>query len=166
MKTVPLSGSKAAGRVALVDDEDYDLVMEYKWFVVEVTTPGQRSGPYARTDGYMAIPGRRHIFMHNLVADFPKPDHIDGDGLNNQRSNLRPATASQNMANRRPWGRSPYKGVSWNCRRLMWQATIDYEHKRRFLGYHASQEEAARAYDIAAIEIHGEFARLNFPECA
>jgi hypothetical protein len=162
MMTVRLGGKKAAGRVALVDDGDYDLVMQYRWFVQEDTRPGQRSGPYARAQ--LPAPGREHLFMHSLIADFPKPDHIDGDGLNNQRSNLRPATASQNMANRRAWGRSPYKGVSWGG--YSWAARIGHEGKILRLGYFKSEEDAARAYDIAAIELYGGFARLNFPDAA
>ena len=95
MMTVPLGGKKAAGRVALVDDEDYELVNQYRWHVREDARPGHRSGPYAGT--CLPGPGGKFVFvfMHTLVTDFPKPDHIDGNGLNNQRSNLRPATAGQ-----------------------------------------------------------------------
>ena len=164
MKTVPLGGKKAAGRVALVDDEDYELVNQYRWHVREDARPGHRSGPYAGT--CLPGPGGKFVFvfMHTLVTDFPKPDHIDGNGLNNQRSNLRPATAGQNCANRRGWGRSPYKGVTPNGRK--WVARIGYDHKIRNLGNFTSEEDAARAYDAAAIELYGEFARLNFPEAA
>src|SRR5438105_2181935 len=99
MKAVPLHGKRAQGRVALVDDEDYDLVMQHNWWVQENTDPGHRSASYARAD-VGKEPYRRALFMHNLIAG-PKPDHIDGDGLNNQRSNLRPATALQNKMNTR-----------------------------------------------------------------
>ena len=162
MKTVVLYGKKAAGRVALVDDEDYELVMQHRWNLVENTTPGQRSGPYARAS-WSRSPA---VFMHQLIADFPKPDHADGDGLNNQRSNLRPATASQNQINRRTWGRSAYRGVCWYKRSSKWNASIQYERKSRNLGYFATEEDAARAYDAAARELHGSFARLNFPDAA
>jgi AP2 domain len=104
--------------------------------------------------------------MHSLIVDYPKPDHIDGNGLNNQRSNLRPATASQNCINRRTWGRSAYRGVSWFKLYSKWNAAISYQRKSRNLGYFASEEDAARAYDAAARELHGAFARLNFPDAA
>lgn len=166
MKTVHLGGKKAAGRVALVDDEDYDLVLPYNWYCVEVTTPGKRSGPYARTTVFSDTGKSGALFMHNLIVDYPKPDHIDGDGLNNQRSNLRRVSASQSAINRRTWGRSAYRGVCWYRRYSKWNATITYRRKSRNLGYFASEEDAALAYDAAARELHGAFARLNFPDAA
>ncbi len=164
MKTVPLHGKNARGRVALVDDEDYELVMQYRWWVQERTTPGHRSGPYARTDAGK-YPVRQALFMHNLLAG-PRPDHIDGDGLNNQRANLRPATAGQNGVNKRKRTRatSRYVGVSWNRMQKKWHARITSEGLTRSLGYFSSQEDAARAYDAAARRVFGEFARVNFPE--
>jgi hypothetical protein len=164
MKTVPLSGSKAAGRVALVDDEDYYLVSQYRWHVQE--DPGRSSGPYARTDLPSRGSGRGHIFMHCLVAGHDRPDHVDGDGLNNRRSNLRPASASQNNMNRRkrPVATSRYLGVSWHPARRKWAARIGIDGKVRTLGYFASEEEAAHAYDAAARNLFGAYARPNFPE--
>ena len=171
MKTVVLYGKIAAGRVALVDDEDYDLVMQYRWWVQENLTPGKRSGPYART----SIPGTRRgrkgnkkaLFMHQLVVDYPKPDHIDGDGLNNQRSNLRPATPAQQIVNarRKPLNAtSRYTGVSRSAWGLKWVARISYERTVIQLGHFFSEEAAALAYDKAARELYGEYARLNFPD--
>lgn len=165
MKTVPLHGVKAAGRVARVDDEDYELVMRYRWNVQETTTSRWRSGPYARA----WVPGgggKEYVFMHNLIAGYAKPDHIDGDGLNNQRSNLRPATASQNNMNKRKRERSAtsrYVGVHWypNCGK--WVACIRKDRTRYHLGYFASEMEAAFAYDAAAHRLFGEYARPNFP---
>jgi DNA-binding XRE family transcriptional regulator len=171
MKTIPLHGKKAAGRVAIVDDEDYDLVMRYRWNVQENTKPGQRSGPYARTNLPDKRPGGRYrqraLFMHNLIADYPKPDHIDGNGLNNQRSNLRPATTAQNIVNarRKPSNAtSRYAGVSRVSSGRKWNARITCERTILSLGYYADEEEAALAYDKAARELYGDYARLNFPE--
>ena len=92
-------------------------------------------------------------------------DHINGDGLDNRRANLRIVTAQQNNWNRRfrRTGRSKYTGVTWDGRRDKWRADI-YENRRKiFLGHFAAEEEAARAYDSAAKENRGEYAVLNFP---
>lgn len=164
MKTVPLNGKKAAGRVALVDDEDYDLVMQHRWWVQEDASARHRGGPYARTE-VGKRPDRKALFMHNLIAG-PRPDHVDGDGLNNQRSNLRPATAGQNKANtpKRPRAASRYIGVSVNGAK--WASRITFEGKTRHLGSFLSEEGAARAHDAAACELFDRYARLNFPESA
>src|SRR5580704_12477253 len=94
MKTVPLHGAKAAGRVALVDDDDYELVMQYRWRVIE-----NRSGvAYA-----CSSPGRTTLAMHKLITGWARTDHEDGNGLNNQRYNLRPATLQENARNSRSY---------------------------------------------------------------
>lgn len=92
-------------------------------------------------------------------------DHIDGDKLHNRLENLRLATRQQNMFNRKPNrnGSSPFKGVAWYAPRKRWQCKILHTGKKRHLGYFDCQVEAARAYDRAALELHGKFARLNFP---
>jgi len=168
MKTVPLHGAKAAGRVALVDDEDYDLVMQYRWFVYEKPGSATRraSGPYAIANGGHGRAGHRIIRMHNLIMGRPYIDHFDHDGLNNQRSNLRPATGSQNGANQRAQeGRSSkYKGVTRTKGRKPWRAVIKVHQKFREIGDYASEVQAAYAYDAAAREAFGEFACTNFPE--
>lgn len=165
-REVPLGGRKAAGRVALVSPGKYELVMRHRWWVQEDTRPGHQSGPYARTD----VPadnkrGRRHLFMHVLVAGYPKPDHIDGDGLNNQDDNLRPATPAQSCMNRgKRWrGSSRYTGVTATASGR-WMARIGHEGRVRHLGTFGIEEVAARAYDTAARELFGAYARPNFPE--
>lgn len=175
VKTVVLHGPKAAGRVALVSDEDYELVSQYKWRLWEI--PGTETkygcGPYAistfRHDptGRFAVPkGRKKtIRMHALIMGVPGADHIDHDGLNNQRSNLRIATKSQNNHNQRPQRNvsSQFKGV---CRMgpAKWIAYITLERRHTRLGEFRDEIEAAYAYDTAAREHFGEFACLNFPE--
>lgn len=172
MKTVPLYGKKAAGRVALVDDADYELVMQYRWNVREYVRPnGSIVGPYAFTgskkNGRVVI-----VRLHRLLMPGAgQVDHEDGDGLNNQRSNLRPATDVQNHANQRKnstWRGRPtssrFKGVYWSKARCKWVAQIQAGRGRRcHLGSFAEEADAARAYDAAAREVFGEYARVNFP---
>lgn len=156
---VPLGGSKAAGRVALVDEADYELAMQYRWHVFETERNGRPCGPYARSG---------HMFMHTLLTGSLYVDHADLNGLNNRRSNLRPATISQNNANQRPrlGAASRFKGVTLRRTDGYWQARIIVNGRRRSLGYFRDEEQAARAYDVAALEVHGEFAYLNFPEAS
>ena len=171
MKTVPLYGKVAAGRVALVDDADYDLMMQHRWNVQERTRPnGSKIGPYAFTS--VCGSGRTVIvWMHRLILPgVSQVDHEDGDGLNNQRSNLRPATNLQNHANERKTrtnrGRptsSRFKGVYWSKLERKWKAQIQTTGYKQGLGTFTDEAEAARAYDAAAREAFGEFARVNFP---
>lgn len=171
MKTVPLYGKRAAGRMALVDDADYDLMMQHRWNVSERVRPnGSLIGPYAFTSVRRA--GRTTIkWMHKmLMPGVAQVDHEDGDGLNNQRYNLRPATNMQNHANERKtrtWRGRPtssrFKGVGWYKAGSKWQASIQSEGRKRGLGYFTDEEEAARVYDAAAREAFGEFAKVNFP---
>jgi len=167
MKTVPLGGKKAAGRVALVDDEDYDLVMQYRWHVYEpAPKPGKRpKSPYAVTT--VRRNGRNDVLrMHKLITGWPLTDHADRNGLNNQRSNLRPATRGQNNQNSigHAKRRSQYKGVCWIPERKLWRANIHYDERQHLLGNFVSELQAAYAYDAAARETFGEYARTNFPE--
>ena len=107
--------------------------------------------------------------MHREILGITDPkinvDHLDGDGLNNQRSNLRVCTDSQNGANRgkQKNNKSGYKGVHWNKKTKKWAAQIQYHKKVLNLGYYSDIIEAAKAYDKKALELFGEFARLNFP---
>lgn len=104
---------------------------------------------------------------HNLIL--PKVagrevDHINGDGLDNRRCNLRYATRQQNAANGAKKGRSSrFKGVCFDKSRGKWLAGVKYNYVRLNLGRHATEEAAARAYDRKALELFGEFARTNFP---
>jgi hypothetical protein len=159
MKTVPLGGEKAAGRLARVDDGDYELVMQYRWNVREQKGPtGTVWGAWAKAK----VPGGQgaEIYMHTLLTGWPRVDHRNGDGLDNQRSNLRPASAAQNRHNQRPHGQhsSRFKGVGWNKRKRKWVAQIKVNGKNRHLGYFAREEDAARAYTEASLAIQGEYA--------
>lgn len=165
---VPLYGRNARGRVTQVDEADYGLAMRYRWRVLEQPRePGRKaSGPYAITSLRRPGDGRREkaIFLHVLLMGQTGIDHIDGNGLNNRRSNLRPATNSQNKANTGKYlGTSGFKGVYPNRRTGRWNAQIRVDGHLRNLGTFDDPVEGARAYDAAALEAFGEFARLNFP---
>lgn len=111
------------------------------------------------------LPKKRMRWLHRDIlvpGDGMDVDHADNDGLNNRRSNLRPATRSQNLANRpKHRGRGRFKGVYWDKSRGLWQAMTRANGKNLHLGRFADEIDAARAYNAAALRIWGEFARLN-----
>jgi hypothetical protein len=162
VRGVPLHGAKARGRVCWVSERSYDLVMAHPWHVKEEWRDGKRvTGPYARTRI-----GGRLVFMHNLIMGCTGIDHRNGYGLDNTDPNLREATAAQQQHNRGPDDRimaSRFKGVTWDRQQQKWRTRIAARGSRRSLGLFADEAAAGHAYDEAAVELHGEFARLNFP---
>jgi hypothetical protein len=147
--------------VVRVDDEDADLVRPFRWYSVRVVR--------ATTFYAMAKIAGRTVYMHRLILNAPKGrqvDHRNGDGLDNRRANLRLATSQQNAANTRSHrGSSQFKGVSWSQRAKVWQAHIMFDGCSFFLGYYQAEEDAARAYDLAAVANFGpEFAHVNLSE--
>lgn len=150
------------GLVTLVDDADYaTLVAAGPWQFFQA--PNHRVAYARRTKN---VTDGRPTYMHKFLTGWPLTDHINGDGLDNRRENLRRATPTQNNANCGPRGHntSGYKGVSLRPDRgNRWRATIRAYGHQRFLGLYNDINEAARAYDAAAVELFGEFARLNFP---
>jgi hypothetical protein len=159
MRTIPLHGKKAADRVALVDDADYELVSRYRWHM----SHDYATAHIRRADGRWT-----KITMHNLIMGCVGIDHRNLNGLDNQRSNLRPATQPQNMGNTRAHAgsSSAFKGVSWDRQHQKWLAQISIGGHQHHLGRFLNEEDAARTYDAAAREEFGSFARLNFEESA
>lgn len=148
----------ACGTVCQIDEADRALLSPHTWRV-------DRDGyAYRKTtvngkDGSM-------VFMHRVVFKALEGmiiDHIDGNGLNNQKSNLRVATVSQNSANcmKRKGLTSKHKGVCLNPNGKNWRAAISVNKKTIYLGTFDNEDEAGHAYNKAAIAAFGEFARLN-----
>lgn len=150
----------AVGIHALVDASDLPLVEQFGWSL----DPTSRYA-VAYLD---PLNPRRCVRMHRLIMQARSDqvvDHINGDGLDNRRTNLRVCTQAENSRNRRKFGgwTSRYKGVSLaRGRRTPWRAQIRQGGRVRCLGYFSTEEDAATAYDAAAKEAFGQFARLNF----
>lgn len=147
------------GLFAVVDIDDLPLVAPYNWHAVL----NGRVIRYAQRSINFGAGNIRHLMMHRVLigADPDKQvDHIDGDGLNNRRSNLRQCTGAENTRNRRMKSgvTNPYKGICFKHGR--WTSEISIEGRQRHLGRFDTPEEAHAAYAAAARELHGEFARL------
>lgn len=145
------------GHEVTVDRSDYEWLSSFKWCL--------QSGRYAFN--------RSVGLMHRAILEADSScqvDHINGNGLDNRRANLRLCKRKENNRNRTKGleraGRtcsSRYKGVCWKRAKSTWVAQISVDGVSRHLGYYACEVDAARAYDKAAAEHYGEFARLNFP---
>jgi hypothetical protein len=145
------------GEFALVDARDYYRLTKYNW---HVNVNGNTIYATRKERG-------KSVMMHRVIMDAPdhlSVDHIDHNGLNNRRSNLRLCTHAQNACNKLSrYGASRFKGVYWNKIRKKWVVTIQHNNKIYHIGYFEDQIAAAKAYDKKAAELHGEFACLNFP---
>lgn len=144
------------GRFAIVDTSVADVINTYRWRAV-----AGKSGWRAQRSFYFY--GRKvRLSMHRIVMGLPAKwcDHVNGNPLDNRRSNLRTANGVQNRANARPFGKiSNYKGVLKDKR--LWAARIETDGRARRLGLFKTEFEAARAYDVASLTLRGDFARLN-----
>ena len=153
------------GKFAQVDDEDFERVNKFKWCIYK-----SKNGNVFYAARKVIIDGKRKTQrMHQFIlGDNPlKPhiDHRDGDGLNNQKYNLRPCSNMENTTNKKKTNKkcsSIYKGVCWDNHSNKWRAYIQTNGKLIYLGLFKIEIDAARAYDIAAIKYHGEFRNLNF----
>jgi hypothetical protein len=151
------------GKFAKVDPEDYVWLSQFRWCC-------KHNIDTCYAVRHVQVRGKsKRIYMHRLIMNTPDHlvcDHINHDGLDNRKRNCRNCTTAQNNANRRksPAASSQYLGVSWDKRRRKWVAHIKDHRKERYLGSYDIEVDAARAYDAAAIAVHGIYANLNFPE--
>lgn len=149
----------------MLDDEDYDRVAAYHWREA-VKAPGyfMRAFSYGYTNGKQ---NRRYVFLHRFILGVNNKtievDHKNNDPLDNRRSNLRQVTHQQNMWNRRKQrnNRSGHIGVHWNKERRKWRAVVRFNDREHSIGYFDNLTEAVQARDAKALELHGEFAKLN-----
>lgn len=160
-KQIPLT----QGQVALVDDEDFERVMQSRW------QAGRRHNDMFYASRYVYL-GPHHYtreLLHRFILNAPpdkQVDHIDGNPLNCVRSNLRIASHGDNQHNRGKSrvNKSGYKGIFWHSIGKKWCAQIKVNRHCYHLGLFAKLEDAARAYDTAARRLHGDFAHPNFPK--
>jgi len=162
MKTIPLT----KGKVVSVDDEDYEELNKYKWCAIKDHGYDRWYAQRASkdTNGKYKI-----ITMHRQIMGFPimkEIDHVNRNGLDNRRCNLRQCNHSQNKKNNSKYknNTSGLNGVCWNRYAKKWRASIYKDKKHVHIGYFNDKEEAGRAVDGKALELFGEFAVLNFPE--
>ncbi len=145
------------GGVTLVDEEDYEKVKHLTWFL------SNKGYAVASTHENGQIV---NFYLHRLIVGAEKgdqTDHIDGNRLNNVRANLRRCTPTQNNMNlaKRSGCRSLFKGVTWSKQKSKWHARIKLQGKAKHLGFYVDEAAAAKAYNAAATQLFGEFARLN-----
>ena len=151
------------GEVALVDEEDFEELNQYKWCVNKKCYNGFIA---VRNEG--KPPHRQTIYMHRAIINCPKGsevDHINHNPLDNRRCNLRICTKAQNQYNQKPrtGSASVWKGVSRSKKDKKWRASIGYKKRATYLGCFDNEIDAAKAYDKVATELFGEFACPNFP---
>ncbi len=157
VRRIPLT----QGKFATVDAKDYYRLAQFQWFA---EFGGRTFYAVRKQNG-------KSIKMHRYIMSAPSHlvvDHIDHNGLNNCRANLRLCSFAQNMRNvvSNVGATSTYKGVHWNKRMKRWAASIQFEKKQYHLGYFTDETEAAKAYDKKASQLHRQFACLNFPPVA
>ncbi len=161
------------GKVALVDDEDYELLNKYKWCAkkdrnIFYTTRGitiQSQNKAKNIKQKTKIIRMHRLIMKGKLKSNKEIDHINGNSLDNRRCNLRIVTRSQNNMNQKKTrGTSKYKGVSWHKNNKKWRSQIRLNGKQMYLGLFDNEAEAAKAYDKRAKELFGEFAKPNFGE--
>jgi len=145
------------GKIALVDDEDFDRLNQFKWCTLK------NGNVFYATRNIRINKKQITIYMQWDILNGKYIDHIDNNGLNNQRINLRFCTNSQNQMNKRKRKNtsSIYKGVYFNKRDKKWMSYINIKHKFIFIGYFNLESDAAKSYNQKAIELFGEFARVN-----
>lgn len=153
------------GKYAIVDPDDYPRLSRYKWY----TAKGSHSFYATRGQWSGKLKKRLTIMMHREILNVPEgmvADHINHNGLDNRKANLRICTPADNARNARYPKintSSRYRGVWYNKQTQKWRATIVVNRKRKQIGYFHNEIEAAKAYDEAAKKYYRDFAVLNFP---
>lgn len=161
MKQIPLT----QGQFALVDDEDFEELNQFKWYALKT-----KNTYYACRNFKNIDENKRIMLMHRQILKLKDPkieaDHIDNNGLNNQKINLRECSSAQNKRNTKSHkdSFSKYKGVSWHKKDKRWRVRIIINSKCTHIGNFKDEIEAAKAYDEMARIHHGEFANLNFKD--
>lgn len=151
------------GFKAVIDSEDLVKVKDFKW--VAFVRDAKKNKIYARAHIKGSGRNGKQISLHRLIMDAPKGmvvDHIDGDTLNNKKGNLRVCLQAENARNScSAYGSSRFKGVTLRKKINRWRAYIKKNYRQIHLGWFASEAEAAKAYNIAALKLFGSFAKLN-----
>jgi len=161
MKQIPLT----QGMFALVDDDDFEALSKWKWHANK-----SKGNYYACRNSPRVNKKRTSIKMHRQIMNVPNDglfiDHINGNGLDNRRENLRLCTNAENTRNSRVSSSNTtgYRGVSLHGPTKKFRARIKSDDGTIYLGHFKTAIDAALAYDFAAKRFHGEFARLNFPK--
>ena len=150
------------GKILLFDDRDWAAATLISWYAVE-----QRGRWYVLAHDPGKPSGAAKLRFHRFVLD-AKPgqgvDHVNGEGLDNRRANLRLCGDALNQQNTGPrGGGSQYKCVAWSAAKRKWQVALRFGGRGHFVGYFDGEEAAARAYDAAILPLAGEYARPNFP---
>jgi hypothetical protein len=155
MKEIPLT----QGSVAIIDDADYELVSQYKWQLSPNKNTGYASHAFSKKGKYY------RLYMHRLITGASadkEVDHINHNGLDNRRANLRVCSEQENKWNRvHPIGKSGFKGVHWYRPTGRWRAIIVIDNRFKHLGIFDDPRDGAAAYDRAAVSAFGDFAVTN-----
>lgn len=150
------------GKVALVDDEDFEWLNQWKWHIHSL---GYACRTTLKSEGKKTV-----ILMHRVIFGLVQNesfhsviDHINGNKIDNRKSNIRVCNQSKNNMNKgmAPNNKSGYKGVSWSNHRNSWVSFIKVDGKNKNLGSFTTKEEAHKAYQSAAKILHGEFANFG-----
>jgi hypothetical protein len=149
------------GKVALVDDEDFEYLKQFKWYANNL-----KGKFYAVRSEWINKEYKGCLLMHRVIMNPTKGlvvDHINGDTLNNQKNNLRNCTHADNIKNQKLSisNKTGFRGVSWHKNNKVYESRIRSNNISYHIGSFNNPIDAAKAYNECAIKFHGEFANLN-----